>query len=169
MPNKTIYVSDNDLPLFDEAKDIAGEAVSSVISRALREYVSRHRKKAQGMKEVSVLVGKANAELEKRFVGAKIGNWNGFSDDREWWMEATMYRTQKNNWAVNLITVCKASLLTNKSAWRASGDYLTNPRHAELIVGAKEKDFEKKLPQDLFTTLTNLMEKDETPVEFLDI
>ena len=51
MPNKTIYVSEQDVSLFEEAKDIAGGALSSVIARALREYVSKHQKKTQGMKQ----------------------------------------------------------------------------------------------------------------------
>jgi EXLDI family protein len=169
MPNKTIYVSDSDVSLFEEAKTIAGEALSSVISRALREYVSRHQKKAQGMKEVSVLVGKANVEHEKRFVAAEIGTWKGFDDNKEWWMEATIYRTQKENWAVHLVTVAKATLFTDRKAWKESGDYLLNPRHAELIVGSELKDFANKVPQELLKTLTHLTEKDEKPVEFLDI
>ncbi len=169
MPNKTIYVSEADASLFEEAKQLAGEALSSVISIALREYVARHQQKAKGMKEVSLRVGSHDVESEKRFVGSTIGKWQGFSDDKQWWMQATIYHTQKDNWAVHVITVCKASLLTDKKAWKESGDYLINPWHAELFVGTKPKDFEKKLPSDLYTTLVNLLEKEEKPVEYLDI
>jgi EXLDI family protein len=169
MPNKTIYVSDSNASLFEEAKNIAGEALSSVITRALREYVGRHQKKAQGMKEVSILVGKHDAERENRFVGAVLNEWQGFSDDKEWWMTATIYRTQKGNWAVHLATICKGTLLTDKKAWKESGDYLINPRQSELLIGSTTKDFKDKLPQELYSTLTNIMEKDEKPVEYLDI
>jgi EXLDI family protein len=169
MPNKTIYVSEADLRLFDQAKELAGEALSSVISRALREYVARNQKKAQGMKDISIMIGKAHAESEKRFVGQIVGSWQGFSTDKQWWMKATIYRTQKGNWAVHLTTVVKASLLTNKKQWKESGDYLVNAHESQLTVGQKTTDFEKKLPTDLFTTLKHLMEKDETPVEYLDI
>lgn len=169
MPNKTIYVSEADASLFEEAKQLAGEALSSVISIALHEYVARHQQKAKGMKEVSVPVGMHDAESEKRFVGNSVGKWQGFSDDKEWWMQSTIYRTQKGNWAIHLVTICKASLLTDKKAWKESGDYLINPKHAELIVGTKAKDFEKKLPNELYSTLMNLMEKEEKPIEYLDI
>lgn len=169
MPNKTIYVSEADLNLFEEAKKLAGEALSSVISRALREYVARNTKKAEGMKEVSLMIGKPSAESEKRFVGQIVGNWQGFSTDRQWWMKATIYRTQKGNWAIHLTTIVKASLLTNKKAWKESGDYLINAHESELIVGKSAGEFAKKLPADLYTTLTNLMEKDEKPIEYLDI
>jgi EXLDI family protein len=169
MPNKTIYVSESDAKLFEEAKEIAGEALSSVISTALREYVGRRQKKSDGMKDISLMVGKADTEREKRFIGYRVGKWSGFSDDKEWWMEASMYRTQKDNWVVYLATVCKATLLTNKNAWKANGDYLTNHRQSELFIGAEAKDFKQKIPQELCETLINLMEKEEKPIEYLDI
>ena len=169
MPNKTIYVSDSDATLFEEAKEIAGVALSSVISKALREYVARHAKKENGMKEISLLVGKYDAELEKRFIGVRVAGWKGFSDDKEWWMDATIFRTKKGNWAVHITTVCKATLLTDRKAWKESGDYLTNPRESKLLIGSSFKDFAQKVPSDLLSTLKNLIEQDETPIEFLDI
>lgn len=169
MPNKTIYVSESDVSLFEEAKNIAGEALSSVIARSLREYVTRNKDLSKGMKEIAISVGTPGAEQEKRFIGAVTGKWQGFSDDRQWWMNATLYRTQKGNWAVYLVTIAKATLLTDKKAWKESGDYLLNPRNAVLFVGPTLKDFEGKVPTDLLVTIEHLMEKNETPVEFLDI
>jgi EXLDI family protein len=169
MPNKTIYVSDSDVTLFEEAKNIAGEALSSVISRALREYVSRHQDKQKGMKEVSVKVGIDGAEREQRFVGSLAGKWNGFSDDKVWFLKAAIYRTQKSNWAVLLETVCKASLLTNKKEWKESGDYLINPKRSELIVGASPEEIKKQLPEDLYVSLSEHAKQYEHPVEILDI
>lgn len=169
MPNKTIYVSDSDISLFNEAKEIAGEALSSVISRALREYVSRNAKKNQGMKEISVKVGKGSAEQEKRFLGSEMGNWQGFSDDHEWWMEGKIYSTQKGNWAVYTKVICKASLLLDRKNWKQSGDYLINPRRDELFVGKKLNDFKGKIPSELYDTLSSLINKEEAPIEYLDI
>lgn len=169
MANKTIYVSEDDEKLFEDAKQIAGTALSAVISKALREYVTRHTKKEQGMKEISVLVGKHDAEREMRFVGTLVGEWTGFSDDKVWWMGAKIYHTQKRNWAIHLTTECKATLLTNRKAWKTSGDYLTNPREAKLLIGSTLKDFNQKVPAVLLQTIKNLIEKDETPIEYLDI
>ncbi len=169
MPNKTIYVSDDDLTLFEEAKNLAGEALSSVISRSLKEYVARNRKHTKGMKEISVEVGTHRAEREQHFVGQEITTWQGFSNDKEWYMKATIYKTQKNNWAVYLTHVCKASLLLDKRKWKESGDYLINPKHAELIVGIKVTDFTEKIPSDLYDLLKDLTEQTEKPIEYLDI
>ncbi len=169
MPNKTIYVSEQDASLFEEAKNIAGEALSSVISRTLREYVSRHQQKDKGMKEVSLKIGSDGAEREQRFVGAKVGDWSGFSDDKEWLLSAKIYRTQKNNWAVYFVREGKASILTNKKLWKASGDYLINARSAELLVTTKPEGLKQKLPTILYKKLQEIVERDEKPIEYLDI
>ena len=39
MPNKTIYVSDGDLPVFQRAQELADGNLSQAISRALRRFV----------------------------------------------------------------------------------------------------------------------------------
>jgi EXLDI family protein len=169
MPNKTIYVSEQDASLFEEAKNIAGEALSSVISRALREYVSRRQQKDKGMKEVSLKIGSEGTEREQRFVGAQVGEWTGFSDDKEWWLSAKIYRTQKNNWAIYFVHECKASLLMNKTLWKVSGDYLINAKSAELLVTTKPEGIKQKLPKELYKKLQELAERDEKPVEYLDI
>lgn len=169
MPQKTIYVSESDVSLFEEAKRIAGKALSSVIATALKEYVSRNTEKVKKMQEISIKVGRRNSERETRFIGMQISKWSGFSTDRVWLMSAAIYKTQKENWAVNLITESKATLLTNKKAWHASGDYLIDVHQSDLIVGKKIEDFKNKLPETLYVMLTELMEKDEKPVEYLDI
>lgn len=169
MPNKTIYVSDEDLPLFDEAKTIAGEALSSVIARALKEYVGRNREKAKGMKEIILKVGSHNSEREQRFTGQEVGKWSGFSDDKVWLMDAKIFRTQKGNWAILLSHSTKATLLTNPDAWRKNAEYLENTTKSELIVGQNLNQLKEKLPNLLYATLEDIAKKYETPVEYLDI
>jgi EXLDI family protein len=169
MPNKTIYVSEKDASLFEQAKEIAGEALSSVIVRALSEYVARHQDREKGMKEISVKVGINGAEREQRFIGSLIGDWSGLSDNKEWYQKATMYRTQKDNWAVLLETLYKASLLTNRKEWKESGDYLTNPKRCDLIVGKSAEELKDKLPQDVYNTLTEYAKHEENSIEYLDI
>lgn len=169
MPNKTIYVSQKDASLFEKAKEIAGEALSSVIVRALTEYVARHEDKKKGMKDVSVKVGIAGAEREQRFIGSRIGEWNGFSDDKVWYLSAVIYRTQKENWAIFLETICKASLLTNKKEWKQSGDYLVNPKKSELIIGQSPKELQNQLPKELYISFIEHTKHEDSPIEYLDI
>ncbi len=169
MGNKTIYVSEKDESLFNRAKEIAGEALSSVISRALREYVARHEEKSKGMKEISVKVGNLNSQREQRFVGQEIGKWSGLSDDKVWLMDAKIYRTQKTNWAILLRQSAKATLLTNPKYWSKNAEYLENTNGTELIVGESLDTLEKKLPKVLVSTLQDLATRFENPVEYLDI
>jgi EXLDI family protein len=169
MGNKTIYVSEKDELLFDRAKDIAGEALSTVIARALREYVSRHEKQAQGMKEITVKVGQPHSEREQRFIGQEIGKWSGFSDDKVWLMNATIFRTQKGNWAILLRQSAKATLLTNPKEWSKNADYLAQTKGTELIVGENLEQIKNTLPGPLFSTLEDLATRFENPVEYLDI
>lgn len=169
MPNKTIYVSDQDAPLFEEAKDTAGEALSTVIVRALREFVGRHKERAKGMKEITVKVGPHDTEREKHFNGTEIGKWSGFSDDRIWLNEAKVYRTQKGNLAVYFKVNGKATMITNPQVWRASGDYLRNSSSSELLVATQVSELKEKLPAELITIIEGLTARDENPVEYLDI
>ncbi len=169
MGNKTIYVSEKDEQLFDRAKDLAGEALSTVIARALREFVSRHEKQAQGMKEITVKVGQLNSQREQRFVGQEIGKWSGFSDDKIWLMDAKIYRTQKGNWAILLHESAKATLLTNPKEWSKNADYLEQSKGTELLVGENLDTLKSKLPKSLFSTLQDLATRFENPVEYLDI
>ena len=169
MPTKTIYVSDQDAPVFEEARTIAGETLSSIIVRSLREFLARQRQKESGMKEISVRTGSPHSEQEQRFYGARVSDWRGFSDDQEWWMQATVYRTQKDNWAVLLTQVCKASLLTDKKRWRESGDYLLESRRSDLLVGATPEKLEGKIPADLLRVVQELAARTEQAITYLDI
>jgi EXLDI family protein len=169
MPNKTIYVSQEDESLFEEARQLAGESLSSVIVRALREFVSRQKEKEKSMKEITVLVGPKESTREQRFIGMQIGKWNGVDDNRTWMLEAQVYLTQKKNWAVLLTQNSKVSLVTNPIKWITSGEFLVDPTQSELFVADTPAGFEGKLPAELVAAIVEMEKKTVTPSEFLDI
>jgi EXLDI family protein len=72
MPNKTIYVSDDDMPLFERAQELSGDKLSSVIARALRRFVEVEEARGRGLEEITVLVGKPGALRRKRFIGTRL-------------------------------------------------------------------------------------------------
>jgi EXLDI family protein len=166
MPNKTIYVSQGDVPVFEQAQQIAGEALSSVIAKALREYVARHQERDEGMKEISVKVGPKKSTREQRFTAAYLGKWKGLSDDKEWWLEAAIYHTQKGNWAVYVDH--KGPAMMSKEAWK-NMDHLVDQRYAGLVVAAAPDEFKGKLPKALVAHVANLAESEKNPVDYLDI
>jgi len=71
MPNRTIYVSDDDLPVFEEAQRLAGANLSATIARALRRFVDAERPRAAGFEEITVQVGKA-VHIPQRFLGRTL-------------------------------------------------------------------------------------------------
>jgi EXLDI family protein len=167
MPNKTIYVSQNDILVFEEAQQISEEAMSSVIAKALREYVARHHEKGKGMKEISVKVGSKEAEREQRFIAAEMGKWKGISDDKQWWIEALIYHTQKGHWAVWLDY--KGKTMLTRQSWKDPETWSCNQRHAELVVAEHTGDWQGKLPSALVRYITALSEREQNLVDYLDI
>lgn len=116
MPNKTIYVSDTDLLIFERAQELAGENLSATITEALRRYVNNAEAKAQGLEEIIVKVGKV-AVTRKRFWGRLLakGQLPGDNkDDHQWY---TVYRTAKGAFAV---------YITNHPKWWYDVDIGTN-------------------------------------------
>ena len=82
MPNKTIYVSDGDLPIYQRAQELAGGNLSSAITTALRRYVDLEEGRAEGFKEITVRVG-PKGDRKQRFNGVLLGEWGNSTNNRE--------------------------------------------------------------------------------------
>jgi hypothetical protein len=52
--NKTIYVKDEDVEIWDRAKELAGEKLSPVIMQALRAYVLEQEGKQRGVERIEI-------------------------------------------------------------------------------------------------------------------
>jgi EXLDI family protein len=72
VPNKTIYVSDDDLPLFERAQELSGTNLSSVIVRALRRFIEIEEARQRGLDEITVIVNTEGAHRYKRFLGQRL-------------------------------------------------------------------------------------------------
>ena len=72
MPNKTIYVADADLPVFERAQELAGENLSATIVQALRRFVTTEDARTQGYDEVSLRVGSQGTYTRKRFLAREL-------------------------------------------------------------------------------------------------
>ena len=81
MPNKTIYVSDGDLPLYQRAQELAGGNLSAAISAALRRYVDVEEGRREGFDEIIVRVGPGKGR-KVRFTGVLLGEWVNSSSSR---------------------------------------------------------------------------------------
>jgi hypothetical protein len=80
MPNKTIYVSDADLPVFQRAQELVGGNLSAAISKALRRLVEVEEGRLEGYEEITVRVGVGATKLQ-RFQGVLLVDWNRTTGD----------------------------------------------------------------------------------------
>ena len=91
MPNKTIYVKDEDLQIFEEAEKLGGDSLSGIIAEALRRFVDVKRSEVQGMKEHILTVGVLRSQgaddtRRVRFVGRLLAEaevYSGQTSDRK--------------------------------------------------------------------------------------
>jgi EXLDI family protein len=76
MPNKTIYISDRDLALFDQAQSLAGGKLSAAIAQALKEYVrAAEVARLHQYDSHTVTVGPAGSRRKKRFTAVCLARW----------------------------------------------------------------------------------------------
>ncbi len=94
MPNKTIYVSDADLPLFQRAQDLVGGNLSQAITRGLRRLIELEEGKLEGFEEITVRVGVGKGRRQ-RFVGVLLVEWGHSSKDRVEQFHVYLTRTGK--------------------------------------------------------------------------
>ena len=70
VPNRTIYVSEDDQSLYQRAQELAGGNLSSAISTALKRYVELEDARAAGFDDITVTVG-VGAGRKVRFSGVR--------------------------------------------------------------------------------------------------
>lgn len=99
MPNKTIYVSDDDLPLYERAQEIAGGKLSAAIAAALKRYVDLADALDEGYDEVTVKVGPGGGR-KVRFVGVLLAEWSRSTSSRV--EQYRVYRGRTGKYVVHL-------------------------------------------------------------------
>jgi EXLDI family protein len=99
VPNKTIYVSDDDLPLYQRAQELSGGNLSAAISAAIRRYVEVEEGRQEGYEEITVKVG-LGAGRKVRFSGVLLGEWLATTSTR---VEAfRVYLSRKGKFVVHV-------------------------------------------------------------------
>lgn len=105
MPNKTIYVSDDDLPLFERAQELAGANLSAAIVRALRRFIELEEAKQQGLDEITVIVNSEGAHRRKRFLGQRLVRWLQETSNGKGTEILNVYRTAGKRYALHTHTI----------------------------------------------------------------
>ena len=155
MPNKTIYVSDGDLPVFQRAQELADGNLSQAISRALRRFVDVEEGKLEGFHEITVQVG-AGQSRRQRFLGVKLVEWARSSKDRV--EQFTVYRSRTGKFVVHCERspeyVHQAGPDGDAKGWRKhfSSDQVwgQTPATATLEVFDTLEELRAKIPAELY-------------------
>lgn len=186
LPNKTIYVTDADLPLFDRAQELAGGNLSAAIATALRRYVENEEAREEG--EIVVKVGDHGAYVKKRFQGSLVGRYAEPSPDHAYILSYRVYQTPKGNFAVHV----KETPSWNRPRWRSweqswedpSGGKPPGRRESRrwgaykgewwqptfrLDVYASLDEMRGNLPDALFQAVAGMVQHGSQGIEDLDI
>ncbi len=172
MPNKTIYVSDGDLSLYERAQELAGGNLSAAIAKALRRYVDVEEGRREGFDEITVRVGPM-ARRKVRFTGVLLGTWGKTTGGRS--DTVNVYRSRSGKFVIH---TQRTADWTSRDAegkpggwrsWLGLGDFTWAGSTGEstLDVVNTVDELREKLPPELFELVAAAAQ--QPVVEDLDI
>ena len=156
VPNKTIYVSDGDLKLYQRAQELAGGNLSAAIASALRRFVDVQEGLREGFDDVVVRVGIGSGR-KVRFTGALVGEWldsrSKTADHyRVWRGRAGKYVVHMERsadwWSVD----AEGKPVVGWRSWMGIGDvrFGSSPQESTLEVVETLDELLLKVPPELF-------------------
>ncbi|HLX55390.1 MAG TPA: EXLDI protein [Ktedonobacteraceae bacterium] len=189
MPNRTIYVADADVPVFEKAQKLAGDNLSAAIAHALRTFVEREEAKQSGYEEVTVRVGKGRPYLQQQFRGRLIAKRRLNIGNEARLLTMNVYQTARGRFAVY------TKNQPNWSAWshhqskksgkggnwnwdwdwdwshgdQSSYDWSAYYEDNELRLDVYDTldELKENIPEELYDAITRYLKGDD--VEILDI
>jgi EXLDI family protein len=175
VPNRTIYVSDDDQPLYQRAQELSGGNLSAAISAALKRYVEAEDARSAGFDEVVVSVG-VGAGRKVRFSGVLLGEWFKTDHATGKFEHYRVYRGPTGKFALHIerteyfeMRDAQGNPLTGWRAWTGIGMASGGGRPAEgvLEVFATLEELRKHVPAELFDVVAT--SANQPSVEELDI
>lgn len=170
MPNKTIYVADDDLPLFRRAQELVGGNLSGAVVTALRRFIELEEGKLEGYEEVVLKVGHNGARLV-RFQGSLLGEYRDVNEER---MEhVRVFRSRKGKFVLH-------AQYSNWSEYPESQNWLRDLKNWRRMLGVEQDwgdylltitdtlaELKGEIPDQLYRRVADIA--DRPPVEELDI
>lgn len=168
MPNKTIYVSDSDLPLFQRAQEIVGGNLSAAITTALRRLIELEEGRLEGFDEIVLKVGPGTGR-KVRFSGVLLGEW-GRATAKGLVEEYRVYRSRTGKFVVHLKK--SDEYTSTSSGWRSmvgldESNWGVIKGERTLSIFEDLDELREKVPAELYEIVARLA--DEPAVEDLDI
>ena len=100
MPNKTIYIADADVPLYEKAQRLAGDNLSAAIAHALRVFVEREEARQSGYEDITIKVGKGHPYIQQQFRGRLLAKRHIKIANEARILIMNVYQTAKGRFAV---------------------------------------------------------------------
>ena len=168
MPNKTIYVADNDMPLYQRAQELVGGNLSAAITTALRRFIELEEGRLEGFDEITVKVG-PGAGRKVRFAGILLVEW-GRAKPSGLVEEYRVYRSRTGKFVVHLKR--SDEYKSTSSGWRSwvgldESSWGMVKGEATVTVIDTLDEVREKIPPELFDLVAHMAE--QPAVEDLDI
>lgn len=172
MPNKTIYVSDGDLPIYQRAQELAGDNLSAAIAAALRRYVDVEDGRREGFDEIIVRVGPV-PNRKFRFSGVLLGEWVTSTSGR---VETfRVYRSRTGKFVLHIERSAGYTMVDDEgkpAGWRGylgigNVSYGSTPAESTLEVIESLDALRERIPPQLYDMVAGSAQR--PPVEDLDI
>lgn len=169
VPNKTIYVTDADQPLYERAQELAGGNLSAAIAQALRRYVADADQSSDD--DVTVTVTENGVSAKKRFQGRLLARQSVETPDGARTVTYRVYLTKHGRYAVWSQHTPNWTSDWWKQ-WRGRPE--TQPRgrwwqaDARLDVYETLEDLRDNIPDDLYRRVARISSTG-SDVEVLDI
>jgi EXLDI family protein len=158
VPNRTIYVSEDDQPLYQKAQELAGGNLSAAIGSALRRYVELEDAHAAGFEDVTVKVG-FGAGRKVRFSGVLVGEWMESEGERfihyRVWRGPKRFALHTERTEYFEMRDAQGNPLTGWRAWTGIGMASGGGRPAEatLEVFDTPGELKDRVPAGLYETV----------------
>ena len=172
VPNKTIYVSDGDLRLYQRAQELGGGNLSAAIATALRRYVDLQEGLREGFEDVVVRVGIGSGR-KVRFTGVLVGEW--VDSSRKFPDHYRVWRGRAGKYVVHVERSEQFWMVDAEGkpagwrGWIGVGDvrYGGSPKESTLEVIATLDELRDKVPTELYDMVARSAR--QPTVEELDI
>jgi EXLDI family protein len=166
MPNRTIYVADADLSIFEKAQKLAGDNLSAAIAQALRYFVENEEARRSGFEEITVKVGKGRPYLTKQFRGRLLARRRIRVHNGTRLLTLVVYQTAKGRFAIYTKNTASWSDWSKSSKWskKSTSDWDWDIDWSTDDWSLYSEDDEHRL--DVYDTLDEL--KDTIPEELYE-
>lgn len=171
MPNKTIYISDADMPLFEKAQELYGTNLSSTLVNVLRNSIERRYgvdddEPEEKLHEIIVKVGRNGCYIQQRFTGRQIAKWDADSSDNRVYQSYQLFETKTGKYA----------LYSKRANWENFNWYNLKNRSqtpsdqnrngvCQLEVFTSVGEFEDRIPEDI----RDIVEKKLNGINIVDL